>query len=378
MANEENPSGSNPYMPQFISQAPWYLGNFQGSLKHQQSAPHKSKPDITTWYPKGARLATPITKFRKGACTNCGALTHDVKTCCERPRKVAAKYSGRDLMQDEVVQELSLDWEGKRDRWNGYEAEMYSEVLEDWKGIEDEKVRRREAALATRSHGPEDEPLVDSEKFQEYDHSELTNNIDPRTKTTTRQLRGREDVPAYLNNLDTSAAMYDGKSRAMQECTAAPEAQPDESQMYRDSWMKVSGEMAAMAKQEDFAEQVNQRGAHLSTLANPSQTELMYREFEKKKKTIQTLKQKKLIEKYGGEEHFAVSDPTMQAEEGADEAAEGPVPQPIKRSKALAIEEDVYVNGHKAVWGSFYDRTTGLWGYACCHITNRGALCTKQ
>lgn len=378
MANGEDPSGSNPYMPQFISQAPWYLGNFQGSLKHQKSTPNKEKSDINTWYQKGARLATPITKFRKGACSNCGALTHDLRTCCERPRKLPAKFSGRDFMQDEVVQELSLDWEGKRDRWNGYEPEMYSEVVEDWKGIEDEKVRRREAALATRSHGPEDEPLVDSEKFQEYDHSELTNNIDPRTKTTTRQLRGREDIPAYLNNLDTSAAMYDGKSRAMQECTAAPEAQPDESQMYRDSWMKVTGEMEAMAKQEDFAEKVNQRGAHLSTLANPSQTELMYREFERKKKAIQTSKQQKLIAKYGGEEHLAAVDPTMLAEEGAEEAAEGAVLQPIKRSKVQTMDEDVHVNGHTSVWGSYYHKTTGLWGFACCRITNKGAMCTKQ
>lgn len=377
MADEQDPSGSNPYMPQFISQAPWYLGTKRGSLHHQKQGSQRSKPALNTWYAKGAKVATPVTRFRKGACTNCGAMTHDAKTCCERPRKLPAKFSGRDYQQDEVIQELSLDWEGKRDRWNGYEAEMFTNVMEDWKEIEDEKIRRREAALATRSYGKEEEPALDSEKYQEYDHSELTNNIDPRTKTTTRKLRDREDVPAYLHNLDTSANSYDGKSRAIQECAVVPEAAPDESQMYRDSWMKVTGEMAQMAKQEDFAEKVNEKGAHLSTLANPSQTELMYREFERKKQGLQTLKKQKLLEKYGGEEHLAVTDPTMIAEEGVEDK-EKPVPTPGKRSKAQDLAEDVYINRHTSVWGSYYDRSTGLWGYACCHITNRAAYCTKS
>lgn len=43
------------------------------------------------------------TKFRKGACTNCGAMTHSAKTCIERPRKVAAKYTGKNIGRDEVL-----------------------------------------------------------------------------------------------------------------------------------------------------------------------------------------------------------------------------------------------------------------------------------
>lgn len=27
----------------------------------------------------------------------------------------------------------------------------------------------------------------------------------------------------------------------------------------------------------------------------------------------------------------------------------------------------VYINNHTAVWGSWYDTSTGTWGYACCH-----------
>lgn len=36
----------------------------------------------------------------------------------------------------------------------------------------------------------------------------------------------------------------------------------------------------------------------------------------------------------------------------------------------------VYVNNHTAVWGSFYDSSTGEWGFACCHSTVHLSYCT--
>ena len=38
-----------------------------------------------------------VTKFRKGACENCGAMTHTAKTCTERPRRHGAKVTGSDI-----------------------------------------------------------------------------------------------------------------------------------------------------------------------------------------------------------------------------------------------------------------------------------------
>ena len=43
------------------------------------------------------------TKFRKGACTNCGAITHKKIDCLEKPRKIGAKWTGRDFAPDEHI-----------------------------------------------------------------------------------------------------------------------------------------------------------------------------------------------------------------------------------------------------------------------------------
>ena len=54
-----------------------------------------------------------------------------------------------------------------------------------------------------------------------------------------------------------------------------------------------------------------------------------------------------------------------------------------ERAKARSkYEEDVHVNNHLAIWGSFYDRETGRWGFACCHsisaLLSRLDLANKQ
>ena len=38
----------------------------------------------------------------------------------------------------------------------------------------------------------------------------------------------------------------------------------------------------------------------------------------------------------------------------------------------------VYVNNHTAVWGSWYDTSTGSWGYACCHSTLHLSYCAGE
>jgi len=60
--------------------------------------------------------------------------------CCQRPRKLGAKYTGQDIAPDEYVQpSLDFDYEGKRDRWNGYDPAAYRHVVDDYQKIEEAK-----------------------------------------------------------------------------------------------------------------------------------------------------------------------------------------------------------------------------------------------
>lgn len=88
------------------------------TLKHQRPQPEKQKQvsEIDEWYIRGQSNKV-ATKWRPGACDNCGAMGHKRKDCFEKPRKVLAKYSNSNIAPDEFVQpKLSLDYDGKRDR----------------------------------------------------------------------------------------------------------------------------------------------------------------------------------------------------------------------------------------------------------------------
>lgn len=89
-------------------------------MKHQRPQPEKQKKysSIDEWYKRGVDASKTAAKYRKGACENCGAITHKKKECMERPRKIGAKYTNANIAPDEFTQpELSTDYDGKRDRY---------------------------------------------------------------------------------------------------------------------------------------------------------------------------------------------------------------------------------------------------------------------
>lgn len=58
-------------------------------------------------------------------------MSHASKDCLERPRRVGARWSHKQIAPDELLQEVDLDsWDAKRDRWNGYEPEQYQKVVD--------------------------------------------------------------------------------------------------------------------------------------------------------------------------------------------------------------------------------------------------------
>lgn len=64
-------------------------------------------------------------------------MTHEAKYCVDRPRKIGAKYTQRDFGKDEYIEEISLTYESKRDRWNGYDGNNYKHVIEEWESMND-------------------------------------------------------------------------------------------------------------------------------------------------------------------------------------------------------------------------------------------------
>ena len=141
-AVDESGKDINPHIPQYISESPWYLNHDGPTLTHQRQQEEKVKTysGIDEWYKKGVNAQSIATKYRKGACENCGSLTHKKRDCVERPRKVGAKYTGTNFAPDEHLQpNLSLTYDGKRDRWNGYDNIAHKETIEEYEKLEDVK-----------------------------------------------------------------------------------------------------------------------------------------------------------------------------------------------------------------------------------------------
>ncbi|XP_017886509.1 pre-mRNA-splicing factor SLU7-like [Ceratina calcarata] len=133
-AVDEEGKDINPHIPQYISATPWYFGAQGPTLKHQRPQPEKQKQfsDIDEWYRRGVDSSKVATKYRKGACDNCGAMTHKKKECMERPRKIGAKYTNANIAPDEFTQpDLSMDYDGKRDRWAGYDPSQHRAIVEE-------------------------------------------------------------------------------------------------------------------------------------------------------------------------------------------------------------------------------------------------------
>jgi len=208
----------NPHIPAFISKAPWYVDDGKASyLDHQKREKAEKQPE--GWYERGAKQGPAATKFRKGACENCGAMSHKVKDCLERPRKVSAKQNARNIAQDEVVQDLDLGWDAKRDRWNGYDASLQLEQIKEFEALEEERKRIKaqelEAKLAAAKQGDASaqKDILDSDDSDASDDEKYAGK--PGTAAAGHSnLRIREDVAKYLV-AGTDNANYDPKTRTI-------------------------------------------------------------------------------------------------------------------------------------------------------------------
>lgn len=234
----------NPHIPNYITKAPWYAEGMTGSnLGHQRLNKEEKRgaEKFDEWYDRGARAGPAAKKFRKGACENCGAMSHKKADCVERPRKKGAKFTNKDIMADEVLQKFNGDYDAKRDRWNGYDPAAYRSVVDEYEAAEaarqkyreeeiDKQTSTDEAAIkkaAKKEKKPEDDDFgsSDEEEEDEFKYAEAADQVgqslDTKNRITVRNLRLREDTAKYLINLNPESAYYDPKTRSMRD---APDA----------------------------------------------------------------------------------------------------------------------------------------------------------
>ncbi|KAG0461958.1 hypothetical protein HPP92_020434 [Vanilla planifolia] len=361
---DEDGKEINPHIPQYMSSAPWYLNAERPSLKHQRK--WKSDPNYTkAWYDRGAKIFQ-ADKYRKGACENCGAMTHDKKSCMERPRKLGAKWTSMHIAPDEKIETFELDYDGKRDRWNGFEPSSYAIVMERYeareearrKYLKEQQMKKLEEKQGNQNGDgdgnvsdedeDDDDLKIDEAKVDESKQMDFA-KVEKRVRTTgggstgtVRNLRIREDTAKYLLNLDVNSSYYDPKTRSMRE-DPLPDADPNEKFYEGDNQNRVSGQALDFKQLNIHAWEAFEKGQDIHMQAAPSQAELLFRNY-KSEREVEYDRAGRIIK---GQE---VS---------------------LPRSK---YEEDVYINNHTSVWGSWWK--DHQWGYKCCKQLIRNSYCT--
>ncbi|KAK5111881.1 hypothetical protein LTR62_004613 [Meristemomyces frigidus] len=349
----------NEYIPSFIAKKPFYIADDLQTdsdyLEHQRLQSEKNSDPLATskWYDRGATTGTKATKYRKGACENCGSMNHKEKDCLQRKRKKGAKWTGRDIAADEKVEEVRLGWDAKRDRWNGYEAKEYQEVVKDYEAMEEMKKSNQTAAN-------EDGEADGDEEGAKYEEE---TDMGRKQATSTRNLRLREDTAKYLLNLDLDSSRYDPKTRSMQDTATSTNELIAE-----DGFQKASGDATEFANAQLYAWETQERGDSdkIHMQANPTEALLTRKRKAEEDIQKQTERKKMLSDKYGSVE-LMKRKPVDSADATVVRAIE-----PAKRE--VLYVEDVLINNHTSVWGSWWEDF--MWGYACCHSTMKKSFCT--
>eukprot|EP00002_Diphylleia_rotans_P025180 TRINITY_DN4980_c0_g1_i1.p1 TRINITY_DN4980_c0_g1~~TRINITY_DN4980_c0_g1_i1.p1 ORF type:complete len:456 (+),score=96.35 TRINITY_DN4980_c0_g1_i1:79-1446(+) len=369
---DEDGRDINPHIPQYISQAPWYLNVTQPGLKHQRNLLEKQEvASMDNYYPRGL-VGESAVKFRKGSCENCGAMTHKKKDCTERPRKVGAKYSSKQIAPDEVVRQFAFDYEGKRDRWNGYDPSQYTTVhkLHELRDQESQRIKASDVESRLRHEQGED-GLVDG-----VENDAPVSKVDPRTRTTVRNLRIREDTAKYLYNLDVNSAYYDPMTRSLRG-NPLPHLNPEDAPFTGDNFVRYSGDALKFNEINSFAWDTYDKGGDMHLQALPSLAEKKYKEHQQTTQERKLSKRDEMISKYGGEEHLDVPSQQLilaQTENYVEYDRSGKVIKGLEAAKAKSkYQEDVFPRNHTSVWGSFWNN--GHWGYKCCRQFERNAFC---
>ncbi|KAL2180736.1 Pre-mRNA splicing Prp18-interacting factor-domain-containing protein [Thermothelomyces heterothallicus CBS 202.75] len=334
----------NIYIPSYISKQPFYvsgLDDHDDSLQHQRRTTHD---DETFTFERGSKkVGAARTKWVKGACENCGAMGHKKKDCLERPRKVGAKYTGKDIQADRTVKEVKLGYEAKRDIWAAYDPKQYQEVVEEYNLLEE--ARRK-------LQGEQGDKKEYEEGFKYAEESELG-----KDKTVKQSMRIREDTAKYLLNLDSDSAKYNPKKRALVDGGAIGDKS---AQLFaEESFLRASGEAAEFEKAQRYAweaqEKTGDTSLHLQ--ANPTAGALARKKESEEREAKRRKRAEMLASQYGEQPTVpdALKAAITESETFVEYDEAGLIKGAPRKEAKSKYPEDVFINNHTSVWGILND-----------------------
>ena len=245
----------------------------------------------------------------------------------------------------------------------------------------------------------------DSDDDEMADDGEVMQKKAGDARMTVRNLRIREDTAKYLRNLDPNSAHYDPKTRSMRENPYEGIKDPNDVMYAGDNFVRKQGATKDIQALQSFVWEAAERGSEgVHVQALPSQAEKLFQEYKMKKEALKDTRKTAILNKYGNSAEGAASAAAAGSASGSTSAAlpkelllqvsesyveydeTGRVIKGLEKSvPKTKYLEDVFENGHKAVWGSYYKVGSssgtggmGSWGYKCCHQTIRHSVCTGE
>jgi len=156
----------------------------------------------------------------------------------------------------------------------------------------------------------------------------------------------------------------------------------EEAKFAGENFFRYTGEAQDVQSLQLFAWNAAARGNDVHLHANPTAGELLHREFKEKKAELKDTTKVSILAKYGGEEFLQAAPRELRQGQTEDYVEYSRTGQVVKgRERVLnrsKYPEDVYINNHTSVWGSWYDKSSGNWGYACCHSTTHISYCAGR
>jgi len=379
----------NPHIPQYMSQAPWYLNAKGPGLQHQRNLKVQ-----TVAQGQAARTVQAVGKSKLIS-----------RTRDEFGERLDSKKKGTEAGGAPRANGYDDSYAGKRDRWNGYDSSQYLRVMNKYELKDQERKLMRaaevEASLqegaksktakskddSDSSESSDDDDEVDAEKAEMLDREQKlvgqqidTGRIGMQTRVSVRNLRIREDTAKYLRNLDVKSAYYDPKTRSMRS-NPNPDKNPHELDYAGENFIRYSGDTIKVAQQQLYEFEAYERGQTVHMQGMPTQAERLHKQFEEKKDTLVDRQKDDLFSQYGGKEFSEKALPKSLVLGGTEQYTEYAEDGTLIKGEEKKVlnskyEEDRYTNNHTSTWGSFW--YNGKWGYKCCCAFVRNSYCTAE